>query len=58
MQITWDSVSSFTCFLLKKMADLSCTIVSKKLVLSPVWDYFGLHADNKGKVIDDGVAVC
>ena len=45
-------------FLLKKMADLSCTIVSKKRVVSPVWDYFGLRADNEGKVMDDGVAVC
>ena len=25
--------------------------------MSPVWDYFGLHADNKGKFMDDGVAV-
>ena len=40
------------------MADLSCTIVSKKRVVSPVWDYFGLRADNEGKVMDDGVAFC
>ena len=23
-----------------------------------VWDYFGLHADNEGKVMNDGVAFC
>ena len=40
------------------MADSSCTIVPKKKVVSPVWDYFGLHADSEGKIIDDGVAVC
>ena len=40
------------------MADSSCTIVPKKKVVSPVWDYFGLRADSKGKIIDDGVAVC
>ena len=40
------------------MADSSCTIVPKKKVVSPVWDYFGLRADSEGKIIDDGVAVC
>ena len=40
------------------MADSPCAIVPKKRVVSPVWDYFGLCADNEGKVIDDGVAVC
>ena len=39
------------------MADSSC-IVPKKRVVSPVWDYFGLRADDEGKVIDDGVTVC
>ena len=38
------------------MADSPCAIVLKKRVVSPVWDYFGLRADNEGKVIDDGVA--
>ena len=40
------------------MADSSCTIVPKKKVVSPVWDYFGLCADSEGKIIDDGVTVC
>ena len=40
------------------MADTSYTIVPKRRVVSPVWDYFGLRADNEGKVIDEGVAVC
>ena len=40
------------------MADTSYTIVSKKRVVSPVWDYFEFHADNEGKVIDEGVAIC
>lgn len=39
------------------MVDLSCTIVSKKRVIAPVWDYFGLYADNKGKFMEDGLAV-
>ena len=40
------------------MADSSCTIVPKKKVVSPVWDYFGLCAGSEGKIIDDGVTVC
>ena len=40
------------------MADLPRNIVTKKIVVSPVWDYFRSHADDEGKVIDDGVAVC
>ena len=38
------------------MADSSLTIVPEKTVFSPVWDYFGLRANEK--VIDDGVTVC
>ena len=38
------------------MADTSYTIVLKKRVVSLEWDYFGLCADNKGKVINEGVA--
>ena len=34
------------------------TIVSKKKVVSPVWDYFGLRVDGEGKVIDNGMVVC
>ena len=33
-------------------------IVPNKRVVSPVWDYFGLHVDNEGKVINEGVAIC
>ena len=45
-------------FLLIKMAESLSTIVPKKKVVSPVWDYFGLRADNEGRIIDDSVAVC
>ena len=39
------------------MADSLFTIVSKKKVVSPVWDYFGLHADMEEKIINNDVAV-
>ena len=32
-------------------------IVPKKKVASPVWDYFGLIVNGKGKIVDEGVAV-
>ena len=38
----------------------SSSLVSKKKVVSPVWDHFGLQADSEGKVIEEEaeVAVC
>lgn len=37
--------------LIKKIADFSCTSLYKKWVVSPVWNYFGLHVDNKDNVV-------
>ena len=33
-------------------------IVSKRKVVSPVWDHFGQHVDSEGKVLDSDTAVC